>query len=129
MESIDAKMEAVKLEAITLRYRERQRDYAAEIQALRLKSEKAKNLYINSLLTFEKCKEQVQNFETQIKELEAMQKKEKTIDLSKLEEALQEGWRGMYVDLPKEKKRGFWRILIKQIRIYKDSHIEYDLNL
>lgn len=47
----------------------------------------------------------------------------------KIDGLLQGDWKGMYADLPKDKQQEFWRIVIKEIRLYPDRHIEFDLNL
>ena len=61
-------------------------------------------------------------------ELEAAQQ-QKPPDFTAAEELLTVGWENMYQNLTLEKKQEFWRILIKEIRIYPDRHIEYDLNV
>lgn len=129
MDSIDEKMNTAKVEDVTFQKREKQRDFSAEIRALRVKSEKVMDLYINNLISLEECKKRASEYEETIKGLEGAQKRQKKTDFSKLEKALFDGWKSMYIDLSKEEKRDFWRIIIREIRIYKDGHIEYNLNL
>ena len=36
------------------------------------------------------------------------------------------GWQDIYKNLTRENKRAFWKLKIKEIRLYKDSRIEFD---
>lgn len=130
LETVRDKMNQMQLEALELDPLERARDYKAEIAALRAKMKKVNRLYINEMLSFEECKAENDAYSSQIEALEReAAQQQKPPDFTAAEELLTVGWENMYQNLTPEKKQEFWRILIKEIRIYPDRHIEYDLNV
>lgn len=129
MDTIRDEMDRLKLEYLERGSAEDARDYKAEIAALRAKMRKVNHLYINELISFEECRAENAAFSAQIEALERESAQRKQPDLSAAEEALADGWEAMYLALSPEEKQAFWRILIKEIRIYPDRHIEYDLNV
>lgn len=104
------------------------RDYTGEIAALRSRQGKLKDLYLSDIISLDECKREQEKYTAQIEELEAEASTQERPDFSAAEKLLSEGWEGAYNSLKKEQKQEFWRILIKEIRIYPDKHIEYDLN-
>lgn len=128
--TVRQKMELLKLETLELAPQEKARDYQGEIAALRAKIKKVNRLYINEMISFGECKAENDTYTAQIKALEqeAVQQQRKP-DFSAAEKLLSNGWETLYFSLSPEKKQEFWRILIKEIRIYPDRHIEYDLNV
>lgn len=109
---------------------EKARDYKGEIAALRAKIKKVNHLYINEMISFEECKAENETYTAQIEALERESaQQQKVPDFTAAEELLTAGWEEMYQGLSPEKKQEFWRILIKEIRIYPGRHIEYDLNV
>lgn len=130
METVQEKMDRLKLEALELAPLEKVRDYKAEIAALRAKMKKVNRLYINEMISFEECKAENDAYAAQIESLEReSSQQQKPPDFTRVEELLSTGWEELYQTLSPEKKQEFWRILIKEIRIYQDRHIEYDLNV
>lgn len=130
LETVRGKMEQMQLEALELDPLEKVRDYKAEIAALRAKMKKVNRLYINEMISFEECKAENDAYISQIEALERESaQQQKPPDFTAMEELLTTGWENMYQGLTLEKKQEFWRILIKEIRIYPDRHIEYDLNV
>ena len=123
-------MDLLKLNALELTPLEKPRDYNGEIQALRAKIKKVNRLYVNEMISFEECKAENETYTAQIHALERESAQQKSApDFTAAEELLATGWEEMYYSLSPEKKQEFWRILIKEIRIYPDRHIEYDLNV
>lgn len=129
LETIKGKMDQLKLEFLERGAVEKDRDYNAEISALRAKMRKVNHLYINELISFEECRAENETFSAQIKALEQEAAQRKKPDFATAEELLSSGWEEMYQGLSLEEKQEFWRILIKEIRIYPDRHIEYDPNI
>lgn len=130
MGTVREKMNRLKLEELEVSPLEKGRDYKGEIAALRSKIKKVNRLYVNEMISFEECKAENESYNAQIKALEHdASQQQKTPDFTAAEELLTAGWEKMYQTLPPEKKQEFWRILIKEIRIYPDRHIEYDLNV
>lgn len=130
METVREKMDRLKLDTLELVPLEKARDYKGEIAALRAKIKKVNHLYINEMISFEECKAENETYTAQIEALEReSSQQQKVPDFTAAEELLTAGWEEMYQGLSPEKKQEFWRILIKEIRIYPDRHIEYDLNV
>lgn len=130
MGTVREKMNRLKLEALELAPLEKARDYKGEIAALRAKIKKVNHLYVNEIISFEECRAENETYAAQIGALERESAQhQKVPDFTAAEKLLSTGWEEMYQTLPPEKKQEFWRILIKEIRIYPDRHIEYDLNV
>lgn len=129
LDSIDEKMRQSKLIAEEARFSEKERDYKAEISVLKAKCDRLKNLYIDGLISREECNQKCEECTAKINSLTKLMENTKKPDFSKLDEILSDGWKSVYESLTKEKKRDFWRIVIKEIRLYKDRHLEYDLNV
>ena len=90
---------------------------------LRRKAEKLKDLYLADLLTFEELKKEKAAIDAQLEVIE------KPIEdhTKEIGEWLSQGWREQYENSSKDAKKAFWMSLLKEIRIYKDRHIEFDL--
>ncbi len=130
LDTIREKMDLLKLEALEHTSLESPRDYKGEIAVLRAKMKKVNRLYVNDLISFEECRQENEAYTAQIKTLEEESfRRTAPPDFSAAEKLLASGWEGMYNTLSPEKKQEFWRILLKEIRIYPDRRIEYDLNV
>lgn len=129
LESIEEKVNQLKYEVSTLNSQDKQKDHKAEISALAAKCERTKDLYIDGLISREECNRRIEENKKRIQSLEKELKSVRPKDFSRLEKALEKEWKTMYLGLKKEQKRDFWRIIIKEIRIYKDRHIEYDFEI
>lgn len=128
LETIRNKMDRSKAELVAAR-KKKPRDYAGEINALRGKIDRLKDLYVNELITLEQCREDQKIY---LEKISALEKESGSVSVPNFEAAerlLAESWEDIYAGLKSEQKQEFWRILIKEIRIYPDRHIEYDLRL
>lgn len=126
--TIREKMEAQKEELKCIPAQE-PRDYKGEISALRGKIERLKDLYVNDLITLEQCKTDQKAYQDKIEALEAESKKTEKPNFEEAEKILSGDWETTYRSLKDEQKQTFWRILIKEIRIYPDRHIDYDIRV
>lgn len=106
----------------------RGRDYKGELTALRSKLGKLKDLYLNDIITLDECKREQEEYAVRIAELEKEAFAQDKPDFAAAEKLLSDGWEAAYRALVREQKQEFWHILIREIRIYPDRHIEYDLN-
>ncbi len=128
VETIRDKMDQWEMEAEQIYADKKTRDYKGEISALRAKLGKLKDLYLNDLITLEEYKADQTTYQAKIDMLTAEESAQKKPDFELADKLLAEGWETVYDKMGKEQKQEFWRILIKEIRIYKDKHIEYDFN-
>jgi len=128
METIRDRMEQWQIEVERLHEAKKGRDYKTEIAALRTKLGKLKELYLNDLITLEEYKADQASYNTAIESLTLEAATQEKPNFEAAERLLANGWEIAYQGMEQEQKQEFWRILIKEIRIYKDKHIEYDLN-
>lgn len=124
--SVGVRMEAIRAEVS--KKEGAGRNYRAEISVLRGKLAKLKNLYINDLISLDEYKADHRAFSEKLLELAEKDRVSRKPDLNTVEPMLWETWTDIYWDTSKEGKREFWRALLRQIRIYPDRHIEFDLN-
>ena len=130
LDSIQHRMEAWKIEAAKLYEQKKGRDHKSEINGLRAKLGKLKELYLNDLITMEEYKKDHAEYTEKIISLEQdAADMMSPPDFSKADELLCSGWEAVYSGMQMEQKQLFWRILVKEIRVFKDRHIEYDLNV
>lgn len=129
MSTIRDKIERWKVETEQIEASRKTRDYKAEITSLRSKIGKLKDLYINDLITLDECKRDQAEYTKRIDDLEKEAAAHSKPNFEEMEKMLSEDWETSYNLLEKEKKQEFWRILIKEIRVYPDRHIEYDFNV
>lgn len=129
IDGIEPKMRRLKLEYEKVTSQKSVKNHKKEIAAIRGKLSKLKDLYLNDLITLEEYKADQKSMENLIAKLEEQDHPVKEPDFRKFDVLLSAGWREVYDEVSKEKKREFWRAVLKEIRIYPDRHIEFDLNL
>lgn len=129
LDGIEGKMNAYRLEIEKMESGQRQRNVKAEISALRSKLAKLKELFVNDFISMEEYKKDHAAITEKLEELIRQDKPVPKENFQKLEGVFQSGWKDDYDSINKEEKREFWRILIKEIRIYPDRSIDFDLNL
>jgi len=127
--SIDIEMNRRKPEYERDASQKRDAGYAAEISAVKGKLSRLKDLYLNDLITIEEYKVDKAAFEVRLNELIEKDRPLKQPSYKLLETVLTADWKTMYNMMGKEEKRAFWRVVLREIRIYPDRHIEFDLNL
>ena len=101
----------------------------AEISAAKSKLNKLKDLYLNDIITLEELKTDREALLAKISDLEKAALPEQKQDFESIDRVLTENWKESYDGLNREEKREFWRIIVKEIKIYPDRHIEYSLNV
>lgn len=127
--SLGGRMRKLRIEAGKISAARKTRDYRSEISAVRQKIKKLKDLYLNDLITLEEYKADFETYSQTLAQLEAEAEKEREPDFSALEKELSAGWKKLYKQSDRETQRAFWRRILKEIRIYKDRHIEFDFNV
>ena len=129
METISARLSQYRIDFDNLKSSQKGRNYQAEISAVKTKLSRLKDLYLNELLSLEEYRRDQEPLKAHLEELNEQGKPTKTPDFGRVEALLSQGWQSVYEDLDRASQRDFWRILIKEIRIFPDRSIEYDLQL
>ena len=128
LDNIETKLESYKTEVAAVQENTVQKDYRPEINALRGKLSRLKDLYLNEMLTMEEYKKDYTSITEKIQELEIKQQPPRPSNLPQIEKLLSDNWRDMYGNLSPIQKREFWRIILQEIRWFPDRHIEFDFN-
>lgn len=129
METIDAKLSQYRSDFSSLRDSQKGRNYQAEISAVKTKLSRLKDLYLNELISLEEYRKDQEPLKARLEALMEEGKPVKMPDFGRIEGLLAQGWQDVYDGLERPSRRDFWRILIKEIRIFPDRSIAYDLQL
>lgn len=122
--NIEQKMEDYKIEVKRIVEEQGRKDYKSAISALKSKSKRLTDLYLNDLISMEDCKSGCAEIAEKIEVLEKEAAQTGIPDPSVMEETLKEGWKEDYQSLSQEDKREFWLMLIEKIEVFPDRHIE-----
>lgn len=129
IDSIDVEMAKRKLEYEQTVSTQTAPGHRAEIAAVRKKLSKLKDLYLNDLISIDEYKADKESFETRLNSLIEMDRPMQRPNFEGLEAFLTHDWKTLYAEMGSEGKRAFWRAVLREIRVFPDRHIEYDLNL
>lgn len=127
VDTLDAKFEQYKIEFEKISSAHKEKNYKSEIASLQSKVSKLKDLYLNDLISLDEYKEDLKSFTSRIDELKKKEQPIKRPNFEKISRLLSSDWKANYQDLSPQEQREFWRIVIQEIRIYPDRHIEYDI--
>lgn len=128
LETIRERMDQWKIEVEQFYAQKKRRNYKGEISALKAKLGKLKDLYLNDLITLDEYKKDQASFQSKIEALESEAAAPVRLNFEVAEKLLSEGWETNYNAMSREEKQEFWRVLVKEIVIFPDRHIEYSLN-
>lgn len=129
METIDGKLSQYKIDFNNLRNNRRGRNCQAEISAVKTKLTRLKDLYLEELISLDEYRRDQEPLKARLEELSEQAKPMEVPDFGRADALLSRGWQSAYEDLDRPSRRDFWRILIKEIRIFQDRGVEYDLAL
>lgn len=130
VETVGQKMAQMRTQQSRLVEMDEQKDHKQEIAHLKGKLSRLKNLYLDNLISFEEYKEDQSGIQEEISRLTALDQQQTSApDFDKIDRLLVVGWKNMYQESSKEVRREFWQALLKEVRIYPDRHIEFDINL
>lgn len=129
IDSIDREMAQRKLEYEQTASSKAALGHKTEIAAVRKKLSKLKDLYLNDLISIDEYKTDKEAFEARLNSLTEMDRPMQRPNFEGLEAFLTHDWKALYSDMGSEGKRAFWRAVLREIRVFPDRHIEYDLNL
>mgnify|MGYP002508132282 CR=1 FL=1 len=105
---------------------EKKINFGAEIAKLKRKLANLKELYLNDFLTLEEYRQDYQPLMNRLTELETAQQQRHRPNLENMGALLCEGWSDIYLELTRIERKTFWRMLLSEVRVYPDRHIEYD---
>lgn len=127
MGTLTEKVERRRFERSTEMEAAKRKDYKVEIATVRGKLRRLKELYVNDLISLDEYKLDHASLSARLDELSKMDRPTHEPDFSGLEIVTTDGWAKDYQELSQEQKRNIWRAIIKEIRVYPDRHIEFDL--
>ena len=129
IDTIEPKMHQLKAEYEKLAQGKEERDHGQEIAHLKGRLSRLKDLYLDDLITLDEYKADQASITEKINALAELDRPKRTPNFEKMEQLLSSGWKEMYQEIPKQGKQEFWRTVLKEIRIYPDRHIEFDLDI
>ena len=129
MATIGTKLSQYRIDFDNLRNSRKGRNYQSEISAVKTKLSRLKELYLNELISLEEFRRDQEPLKARLEELTEQAQPVRIPDFGRAETLLSQGWQTAYEDLDKASRRDFWRILIREIRVYPDRRIDYDLQL
>lgn len=121
MSEIDEKVQ-IKLKAKGQQSKIRNVD--AQIKDTKKKLSKLSELYIDDMISKDDYRKKYSELTKKLEELFTPEEMSRTAD--EVAEMFAPGWKEIYRNLTKENKRAFWKLKIKEIRLYKDRRIEFD---
>lgn len=123
LEHIDEK---VKIAATLKPSAQISRDYDAEEKAVQKKLSKLSGLYLDDLIEKDDYARRYKELTSELEKI-AEEKAQRPAQLMQdLESTFFDGWQDIYKKLSRESKKSFWRLKIKEIRLYQDRRIEFD---
>lgn len=129
METIDRKLSQYKIDFENMKDRQGERSRQPEISSIKNKLSRLKDLYLNSLISLEEYKVDQKEMTARLEYLTEQEKPVKKPDFGKIDALLTQGWKEAYKELERTEQRDFWRILIKEISLFPDRSIDYELAL
>lgn len=102
-------------------------DEASELVRLKRKLSKLKDLYLNDLISLDDYRADYVPISERISLLQQTHKPaKKCLPIENLERILNKDWKESYEQLSRTEQRAFWRMVLSEIRVYPDRHIDYD---
>lgn len=129
LDTLDEKIRKKKIEYEKEAAQRKEKNYKAEISAVRGKLKRLKSLYIEDIISIEDYREDYAKLTEKLEELSKLDKPEPQPNFGTLDTFVQSGWKEAYFALEKERKKKVWRSVIREIRVYPDRHIEFDLDV
>lgn len=124
LETIDAKIE------IFTNTKDESKQDSKEIgekaKSLRNKLSKLSDLYLDDLISKDDYAKRYADLTAQLEEAEALLRKPPTKSAKALSETFFSGWQDIYKELSRENKKVFWKLKLKEIRLYQDRRIDFD---
>lgn len=105
---------------------EQQEDYGAQEKALKKKISKLSDLYLDDLISKDEYTKRYNALTAELDAIIAKKAAQTPVFNHDLNSLFFDGWKDIYKSLNRENKKSFWKLKIKEIRLYKDRRIEFD---
>lgn len=129
VDTVELKLNRYKIEFNDLKNERKQKSHQPEINSIKNKLSRLKDLYLNELITIDEFRADQKKMAERLEYLTELEQPLEEPDFEKIDSSLKAGWKDAYKELDKTSKREFWRIIVKEIRIFPDRSIDYDLAL
>ena len=123
LEHIDEK---VKIAATFKANEQAARDYDAEEKAVQKKLSKLSGLYLDDLIEKDDYTRRYKELTSELEKISEEKAQRSPKPMQDLESTFFSGWQDIYKKLSRENKKSFWKLKIKEIRLYQDRRIEFD---
>lgn len=101
--------------------------HSAEMAKLKRKLSRLKELYLNELITLDEYRKDYTPIMERLAQFQQSGKQAKRhAPVESIDRILCAGWKETYKELTRPEQRAFWRMVLGEIRVYPDRHIEYD---
>lgn len=101
-------------------------DTEAQEKGLKKKLSKLYDLYLDDLISKTEYSKRYEDLTSQLELIEKAKIKIPSKTPEELSDAFFTGWQEIYKELSRENKKVFWRLKLKEIRVYKDRRIDFD---
>lgn len=95
-----------------------------QLKALQKKLSKLSELYIDDMISKADYSKKYAELTSQMDEITQVKSQSRAPE--EIATLFSAGWQEIYKQLNKENKQAFWKLKIKEIRLYKDRRIEFD---
>ena len=96
----------------------------AQIKSIKKKLSKLSELYIDDMISKTDYSKKYAELTEKLEELSKPAEISRTP--AEVAELFAPGWQDIYKSLTRENKQAFWKLKIKEIRLFKDRRIEFD---
>lgn len=127
-DKLDLKLQEARIAVEKAELASRDKNYKSEIAAIKRKLTRLKDLFLVDMIDMDEYQADYKSLTAKLEELRQKDQPPKKMNLAAIEAILSEGWRDAYEEVDREAKQKFWRILVKEIRIFPDRYIDFDLN-
>ena len=118
--------EKVKIAATFKANEQATRDYDAEEKAVQKKLSKLSGLYLDDLIEKDDYARRYKELTSELEKISEEKAQRSPKPMQDLESTFFNGWQDIYKKLSRENKKSFWKLKIKEIRLYQDRRIEFD---
>lgn len=123
LETIDSKIAII---ANARQNEEKPVDTEAQEKSLRKKLSKLSDLYLDDLISKDEYSKRYEKLTAQLQAILDTKPRVPLKTPEELAESFFPGWQDIYNGLSRENKKTFWRLKLKEIRVYKDRRIDFD---